>query len=82
VDQIQKVLPGIDRTDAADLVITIVTLCDGWTVLPQIDALLAGSAPDRLDRRRAFIVRTATLVADALLEEMVVEEARREGVRR
>jgi hypothetical protein len=63
------VLPGIDRTDAADLIITIVTLCDGWTVLPQIDALLAGSAPDRLDRRRAFIVRTATLLAEALLEE-------------
>jgi AcrR family transcriptional regulator len=82
VDQIQKVLPGIDRTDAADLVITIVTLCDGWTVLPQIDSLLAGSAPDRLDRRRAFIVRTATLVAGALLEEMLVEEARREGLGR
>jgi hypothetical protein len=38
-------------------------------VLPQIDALLAGTAPDRVDRRRAFIVRTATLLAEALLEE-------------
>ncbi|ALV40962.1 TetR family transcriptional regulator [Pseudarthrobacter sulfonivorans] len=75
VDQIQKVLPGIDRTDAADLVLTIVTLCDGWTVLPQIDALLAGSAPDRADRRRAFIVRTATLVADDLLAEARLEKA-------
>ena len=75
VDQIQKVLPGIDRTDAADLILTIVTLCDGWTVLPQIDALLAGSAPDRLDRRRAFIVRTATLVADDLLAEARLEKA-------
>ncbi|MCO4237516.1 TetR family transcriptional regulator [Pseudarthrobacter sp. MDT3-26] len=74
VDQMLAVLPGIDRTDAADLVLTIVTLCDGWTVLPQIDALLAGSAPDRLDRRRAFIVRTATLVADALLEEARLEK--------
>jgi len=74
VGQMLAVLPGIDRTDAADLVITIVTLCDGWTVLPQIDALLAGSAPDRLDRRRAFIVRTATLLAEALLEETQVDE--------
>ncbi|MGY4543055.1 AcrR family transcriptional regulator [Arthrobacter sp. UYNi723] len=81
VDQMLAVLPGIDRTDAADLVLTIVTLCDGWTVLPQIDALLAGSAPDRLDRRRAFIVRTATLVAGALLEEAQVEAARRVDVR-
>lgn len=69
VGQMLAVLPGIGRTDAADLIITIVTLCDGWTVLPQIDALLAGSAPDRLDRRRAFVVRTATLLAEALLEE-------------
>jgi len=75
VGQMLAVLPGIDRTDAADLIITIVTLCDGWTVLPQIDALLAGSAPDRLDRRRAFIVRTATLLAEALLEEARVDEA-------
>ncbi|WP_258060988.1 hypothetical protein [Arthrobacter sp. 4R501] len=35
---------------------------------------MAGSAPDRLDRRRAFIVRTATLVADALLEEARLEK--------
>lgn len=68
VDQMLAVLPGIDRTDAADLVITIVTLCDGWQVLPQIDALLAGSAPDRMDRRRAFVSRTARLMAESLLE--------------
>jgi hypothetical protein len=76
VDQMLRVLPGIDRTDAADLVITIVTLCDGWPVLPQIDALLAGTAPDRLERRRAFIARTATLMAEALLEEAPVAAAR------
>ncbi|WP_066287136.1 TetR/AcrR family transcriptional regulator [Arthrobacter sp. B6] len=76
VDQVLAVLPGIDRTDAADLVITIVTLCDGWTVLPQIDALLAGSDPDRRDRRRAFIVRTATLLAESLLDEGGADRAR------
>jgi AcrR family transcriptional regulator len=67
VGQVLSVLPGLDRADAADLLITVVTLCDGWTVLPQVDALLAGTAPDRADRRRAFIVRTATLMAEALL---------------
>ncbi|MDR6506190.1 TetR family transcriptional regulator [Arthrobacter oryzae] len=74
VNQMLRVLPGIDREDAADLVITIVTLCDGWTVLPQIDALLAGTAPDRLVRRRAFIVRTATMVAEALLQDPGLED--------
>lgn len=66
VGQVLDVLPGIDRTDAADLLITVITLCDGWPVLPQIDTLLAGSSPDRTTRRRAFIVRTAILLAEAL----------------
>jgi len=69
VGQVLDVLPGIDRTDAADLLITVITLCDGWPVLPQIDTLLAGSSPDRTARRRAFIVRTATLLAEALAAE-------------
>ena len=69
VGQVLEVLPGIDRTDAADLLITIITLCDGWPVLPQIDTLLAGSSADRTIRRRAFIVRTATLLAEALAAE-------------
>jgi len=70
VGQVLDVLPGIDRTDAADLLITVITLCDGWPVLPQIDTLLAGSSPDRTTRRRAFIVRTATLLAEALAAEV------------
>ena len=69
VGQVMEVLPGVGREDAADLLITVVTLCDGWPVLPQIDALLAGSGRDRAARRRAFIVRTATLMAGALLED-------------
>ena len=69
VGQVLEVRPGIDRTDAADLLITVITLCDGWPVLPQIDTLLAGSSADRTTRRRAFIVRTATLLAEALAAE-------------
>ncbi|MGX5715961.1 TetR/AcrR family transcriptional regulator [Arthrobacter sp. MAHUQ-56] len=69
VGQVLDVLPGIDRTDAADLLITVITLCDGWPVLPQIDTLLAGRSADRTTRRRAFIVRTATLLAEALAAE-------------
>lgn len=78
VGQVLDVLPGIDRTDAADLLITVITLCDGWPVLPQIDTLLAGSSADRTTRRRAFIVRTATLLAEALAAEAgAVPEAAR-----
>jgi AcrR family transcriptional regulator len=70
VAQVLDVLPGIDRTDAADLLITVITLCDGWPVLPQVDTLLAGNSADRTTRRRAFIVRTATLLAGALLADV------------
>lgn len=79
VGQVMEVLPGVDRRDAADLLITVVTLCDGWPVLPQIDALLAGNAPDRAVRRRAAIVRTATLMAGALFTEAQAGEAARPG---
>ena len=66
VDQVMEALQGIDRTDAADLLLTAVTLCDGWTVLAQVDSLLAGASPDRAGRRRAFIVRTVTMLAEDL----------------
>ena len=69
VAQVMDALNGVTREDAADLLITVVTLCDGWPVLPQIDVLLAGSGTDRAARRRDFIVWTATLMARALLEE-------------
>lgn len=69
IDTMLHVLPGIDRADAADLLLTVVTLCGGWTVLPQLDALMAGSVPGRLARRRDFVVRTVTLLAESLLAD-------------
>lgn len=69
IAQVQAVLPGLEREDAAELLLTVVTLCDGWVALPQVDALMAGDMTDRAGRRRAFIVRTATLMAGALLGE-------------
>ncbi|MET1018681.1 MAG: TetR family transcriptional regulator [Microterricola sp.] len=74
VDSVLAVLPGIDRTDAADLLLTAVTLCDGSRVLPQIDGLLAGLGDDRVQQRRAFIVRTVTLLAEALCAEAAQRE--------
>lgn len=69
VDRIQKALPGIARGDAADLLLTIISLCDAWVVLPELDGLIAGISADRAERRRAAIVRTAGLAAQALLPE-------------
>ncbi|MGX9902296.1 hypothetical protein ACW0JT_25355 [Arthrobacter sp. SA17] len=69
IDTMLQVLPGIDRADAADLLLTVVTLCDGWTVLPQLDALMAGPVPGRLARRRDFVVRTVTLMAESLVND-------------
>lgn len=81
VAQVMDVLPRVGREDAADLLITVVTLCDGWPVLPQIDALLAGKATDRAARRRAFIARTATLMAQALLDDTAALAAGQEAAR-
>jgi hypothetical protein len=75
VDSVLAVLPGITRTDAADLLLTAVTLCDGSRVLPQIDGLLAGLGDERVQQRRAFIVRTVTLLAETLS----AEAAQRQG---
>ncbi|UVJ39271.1 TetR/AcrR family transcriptional regulator [Arthrobacter sp. CJ23] len=69
VDRIMAALPGIARGDAADLLLTIISLCDAWAVLPELGGLVAGAAPDRAERRRADIVRTVSLAAQALLPE-------------
>ncbi len=66
VDLCTQALPGISRVDAGELLMTIVSLCDSWVVLPQLDALLVRSNSDRLAHRRAAVVETVTLVADAM----------------
>ncbi|WP_441411949.1 TetR/AcrR family transcriptional regulator [Arthrobacter sp. 2MCAF14] len=69
VDEALKVLPGISRTDAADLLLTVFTLCGGWHVLPQVDALLVSDRHARSSRRKAFVVRLTTTVAESLLAD-------------
>lgn len=68
VDLIGRVLPGISRADAGELLMTIVSLCDSWVVLPQLDALLVRADAHRAAARRASIVETVTLLARAMLE--------------
>lgn len=63
VELITRVLPGLSRTDAGELLMTIVSLCDAWVVLPQLDALFVRQADDRIAARRAAVVETVTLAA-------------------
>ncbi|MGO4145660.1 TetR/AcrR family transcriptional regulator [Paenarthrobacter sp. YAF11_1] len=66
VGGIQSALPGTARQDAADLLITILSLCGAWTVLPGLDRLISGVDPDLAWRRRAVIMRTVRLGAEAI----------------
>jgi AcrR family transcriptional regulator len=67
VDGFRRLLPGIDRRQAAELLLTIVTLVNAWPVLGHLDELLVGDgAPaDRRAARRASIVQTVELLAEA-----------------
>ncbi|MCI2956205.1 TetR family transcriptional regulator [Agromyces atrinae] len=89
VTLVTRVLPCASRREAADLLLTIVSLCDAWVVLPQLDALLAGDASNRVAERRAAIVEAVTLAAQAVVDRAILERgvvdsaaADREGVER
>jgi AcrR family transcriptional regulator len=67
VDGVIRAMPGTSRDDAADLMLTIIALCDAWPVLPELDGLMAGSkGSGRAERRRKAIVRTVLLAAQEL----------------
>ncbi|KRC60984.1 TetR family transcriptional regulator [Agromyces sp. Root81] len=72
VEGFQRLLPGLDRRQAAELLLTIVTLVNAWPVLGHLDELLVGTddAPaDRRAARRAAIVQTIELLARAAQPE-------------
>lgn len=59
-------LPGCSQRDAGDLLITILTLCDGWVLLQGMDQLCSGAeGADRVAERRASIVALVTTAARA-----------------
>ncbi|WP_284983532.1 TetR family transcriptional regulator [Arthrobacter sp. efr-133-TYG-118] len=67
VDGVIRAMPGTSREDAADLMLTIIALCDAWPVLPELDGLMAGSkGSSRAERRRKAIVQTVLLAAREL----------------
>ncbi|GAA5211224.1 TetR/AcrR family transcriptional regulator [Microbacterium kyungheense] len=75
VDRMQRMLPGIGRIEAGELLLTLVSLVNAWPVLPQLDALIIPDAGDRGARviaRRAAIIATVTAAAAAAMESAAV----------
>ncbi len=63
-------LPQLAEDEAQDLLLTIVTLADGYQALPNLDSLYTGKLePDaaRLARRRGAIVSTVRATVESLL---------------
>ncbi|WP_430592517.1 TetR/AcrR family transcriptional regulator [Humidisolicoccus flavus] len=75
VATVQEMLPGISANAAADLLLTVVSLTDAWVALPQLESLLAGDDPKRTAERRAAIVSTVTLAAQAAIDAVDAEAA-------
>jgi AcrR family transcriptional regulator len=71
VTALQKSLPGIDKHDAEELLLTIITLNIGWRTLHTLDQLVTGRDPSNRRRhlaRRAAVVATVTAVAEQLTD--------------
>jgi AcrR family transcriptional regulator len=68
-DGVIRAMPGTSREDAADLLLTVIALCDAWPVLPELDGLMAGKGSSRAERRRKAIVQTVLLAAQALVQD-------------
>ena len=69
VARLREAMPELDDYAARELLLTLVTLCDGYPSLPNLDRLYFGddaSAPDRTARRRAAVVATVEALASAL----------------
>lgn len=73
VDALQKILPGVAREDAAELLTTIFALCNTWPILRNLDTDYENSTPEErsakdMNRRRA-VVAGATAAARLLVED-------------
>ncbi|MCD1268021.1 hypothetical protein B5M43_004045 [Microbacterium sp. MEC084] len=62
-------LPQLDDRAAADLLLSIVTLADGWQVFRSVEHLYAGDAagtPERAARRREVVVASVAAIVESL----------------
>jgi len=69
---VQQALPTISQADARDLLLTILTLADGWQVLHTLDRLYTGTvtrdAARNASRRKAVVAAIDALVRDLVAE--------------
>jgi len=69
IARVMEALPGVTEEDAADLLLTIIALCDSWAVLPEMDGLFAREGSGRAERRRVAVVNTVRMAAQALISD-------------
>lgn len=67
-DQLVTALPHVERVDAAELLLTIITLCCAQPVLGSVRDLLGLGGTDAVARRRAEVLRIVGLAVDDLIE--------------
>lgn len=69
---VRAALPSISEADARDLLLTILTLADGWQVLHTLDRLYTGTvtrdAARNASRRKAVVAAVDALVRDLVAE--------------
>ena len=66
----REAVPELSESDAQELLITVITLVDGWVALQTADRLFSTPLPcgrDRDSRRRDFIVMTVEAATRAAL---------------
>lgn len=71
VEALCDAVPGLSAEDARELLLTIITLCDGYAVLPNVERLYFGEAaadPHRPERRKVAIVAAARAMAESMLD--------------
>jgi Transcriptional regulator len=70
VVRLREAIPELDEEAAREVLLTVVTLCDGYPALSNLDRLYFGAVAataSRAPRRRAAIVATVTALATALV---------------
>ena len=70
VDRLQRALPTLTAEDARELLTTILTLCDGWQVLANMDRIYTGTVDRTAERnaaRKAAILTAVESLTRALI---------------
>jgi hypothetical protein len=68
VARFQELVPGLDRTAAGELLLTIVSLVNAWPVLGHRDGFIVGTGSHRTAERRAALVASVTAIARAVVD--------------